>query len=583
MIKQVRSSLKTFHTANFGAGMNVVLADTAEDSNETESTNGLGKTTLIRIIHFCLGSTRDKVLNHPDLAGQTFGMTFIHDGHDIEVERGTNEDTVSVSRAFIGDFQVGIIAAKGDRAVISLDDWTLLLSARFLPDARSGGARQYAPSFREVSLYLARLGKAAFTKPDLAFQGQPAASKKLAVSYLLGLNWNHQRQLEEEIGKRVQINAAVKALEEANASVDDQTIGNLDAERVVLEDQIKQKREEVSNFNVREDYRSLENQLNEVDRSIHDLVNENHSDARLLEYYQRSVKGIPAASPNEPISILKEAGAVFKEEALRTLQEVADFHAQIYRNRSEFLKTEISQLKAQIAVRDAEIDRLAQEKSNLLRLLKSSGALENLIELQRGLSDLEARHVALRARIDEHKKYDRRKDELSTSILKSRGLLKRDLEDRRQTVDDAVSLFGEYTKFLYGVSGRLVVDVKDSGYSFAFSIDREGSDGVDQMVVFCFDLAVATLRARRRAQFKTLIHDSSLFADVDPRQYGHALQLAATVSRREDFQYICCLNAGALPAEHMGGLKLDDHIKLRLDDSDTGRLLGVRLPPREHA
>lgn len=145
------------------------------------------------------------------------------------------------------------------------------------------------------------------------------------------------------------------------------------------------------------------------------------------------------------------------------------------------------------------------------------------------------------------------------------------------------SLFGEYTKFLYGVSGRLVVDVKDSGYSFAFSIDREGSDGVDQMVVFCFDLAVATLRARRGAHFNTLIHDSSLFADVDPRQYGHALQLAATVSQREGFQYICCLNAGALPVEHMGGLQIDEHIKLRLDDSDTGRLLGVRLPPREHS
>src|SRR5689334_4337122 len=101
--------------------MNVVLADTTEDSNETESTNGLGKTTLIRIIHFCLGATRDKVLSHPDLAGETFGMTFIHEGHDVEVQRSTNEDTVSVSRTFIGDFNVAVIAAKGDQAVISLD------------------------------------------------------------------------------------------------------------------------------------------------------------------------------------------------------------------------------------------------------------------------------------------------------------------------------------------------------------------------------------------------------------------------------------------------------------------------------
>ena len=36
--------------------MNVVLADTNADSEETEGTNGLGKSTLLRIMHFCLGS-----------------------------------------------------------------------------------------------------------------------------------------------------------------------------------------------------------------------------------------------------------------------------------------------------------------------------------------------------------------------------------------------------------------------------------------------------------------------------------------------------------------------------------------------
>jgi uncharacterized protein YydD (DUF2326 family) len=160
--------------------------------------------------------------------------------------------------------------------------------------------------------------------------------------------------------------------------------------------------------------------------------------------------------------------------------------------------------------------------------------------------------------------------------------MKRDLEDRRSTVDEAIGLFAQYTKHLYGVPGKLGVDVKDSGYNFAFSIDRMGSDGVDQMVVFCFDLTIATLRARRKAKFLTLVHDSSLFADVDPRQYGLALQLAAKVAVDEGFQYICCLNAGALPTEHLGGLAIDQLVKLRLsDDNDAGRLLGRRLPPRE--
>ena len=50
MIRRVWSDLPTFNTVAFEAGFNVVLAETAEDSKETESTNGLGKTTLVRII-----------------------------------------------------------------------------------------------------------------------------------------------------------------------------------------------------------------------------------------------------------------------------------------------------------------------------------------------------------------------------------------------------------------------------------------------------------------------------------------------------------------------------------------------------
>lgn len=43
MIRRVWSDLATFKEARFDTGFNVVLADTTEDSKETESTNGLGK------------------------------------------------------------------------------------------------------------------------------------------------------------------------------------------------------------------------------------------------------------------------------------------------------------------------------------------------------------------------------------------------------------------------------------------------------------------------------------------------------------------------------------------------------------
>ncbi len=60
MIRAVRCDKPSFKTVEFKNGFNVVLADRTSESSEKDSRNGLGKTTLIEIINFCLGSTFNK-------------------------------------------------------------------------------------------------------------------------------------------------------------------------------------------------------------------------------------------------------------------------------------------------------------------------------------------------------------------------------------------------------------------------------------------------------------------------------------------------------------------------------------------
>jgi len=405
----------------------------------------------------------------------------------------------------------------------------------------------------------------------------------MIASYLLGLNWSAQKQLDDLVESRNQVDAAIKALKGA-ASTEEKSIGELEAERVALEAAVAAKRAEVAQFNVREDYRELENTLVSVDARLHEAINENFTEKRLLEYYRQSADELPEPNPQRPIEILKEAGAIFNEKALRKLDEVAAFHLEVHANRRSFLQSEMTRLRKSIKTREDEIRQMTGRKSQILEILQTSGALEQLIELQRGYTELAGNLEALKARITERKKFDLRKDELTTEIAQQRTLMKRDLSDRQAAIDEARLLFAEYTQFLYGKPGGLSVDVTSGGYRFTFSIDREGSDGVDQMVVFCFDLTVATLRARRGSSFRTLVHDSTLFADVDPRQYGLALQLGHEKAASEKFQYICCLNSGALPRAHLGGLNVEAVTKVRLtDEGDEGRLLGLRLPPREQA
>ena len=428
-----------------------------------------------------------------------------------------------------------------------------------------------------------RLGKSAFADPRQVFQGQKGRQKQACVSFLLGLNWTAQKKLHDNIQKRDEVTRAITAIKEAE-EVSAETIGDMEADRVVLEESIRLKSEEVRSFDVREDYEELENRLTSVDQDLHDQINTNHSDNQLLRHYIESAKGAPDADAARPIAILRDAGAIFKDDVLKTIGEVTSFHEQVYKNREVFLASEIKALRAAIRQRKSDIVSLTEQKTEVLQTLGQSGALESLIELQKILSEKIGALGGLKSRIEERKKFDRRKDNLTREISANRTLMKNDLEDRREATDEAVALFARYTNHLYGKPAKLGIDVSNTGYRFNTTIERDGSDGVEQMVIFCFDLMLATLRARRKSLFLTLIHDSTLFADVDPRQYGLALQLAQVESAREGFQYICCLNAGALPRKHLGELVLDDFVRLVLtDDNERTRLLGMRLSARENS
>ena len=61
MIIAVKCSESSFKEVEFKPGFNVVLADRTKESTMLDSRNGLGKTTLMEVIHFCLGAQTSKI------------------------------------------------------------------------------------------------------------------------------------------------------------------------------------------------------------------------------------------------------------------------------------------------------------------------------------------------------------------------------------------------------------------------------------------------------------------------------------------------------------------------------------------
>ena len=98
------------------------------------------------------------------------------------------------------------------------------------------------------------------------------------------------------------------------------------------------------------------------------------------------------------------------------------------------------------------------------------------------------------------------------------------------------------------------------------------------MKIFCYDLMLISFARDRGLGIDFLIHDSTIFDGVDPRQRAHAIELARQMSEKYGFQYILTLNSDALPTNDFStNFGIDGYIRLVLTDTDpSGGLFGFR-------
>lgn len=108
MIKAIRCDQSAFRTVHLSPGMNVILADRTHQESTQDSRNGLGKSSLIEVIHFCLGSKlRQSGLTSPELRGWTFTLDLELGGESIALSRNTEFPQVVSVRGDMTDWRGG--------------------------------------------------------------------------------------------------------------------------------------------------------------------------------------------------------------------------------------------------------------------------------------------------------------------------------------------------------------------------------------------------------------------------------------------------------------------------------------------
>ena len=580
MIRAVRANKKGFRSTTFTPGVNLILADRSISAGDKDTTNALGKSTLIEIIDFCLASSTSpaKGLRIEALQGWAFTLDLSIAGNDVSVTRSTDAAGFFAIEGSTAGWPVQPTPNKEGTPGLDTKKWKAVLAWALFGISELASESGYKPSARSLLSYFVRNQAAAYNTPFKYFDNQKTWDIQVHNAFLLGLNWEKAAIWQQLKDQKNALDALKKAIKTGAIDGELGSLGELEAERLRLTTQIDREREALSNFRVLPQYREIEEQANVLTSEIHGLVNANIVDRRRLERYRDSLVSEDAPTDDRLEALYHEAGIVLSGSVRKTLADARAFNEKIVVNRREFIASEITALKSALTEREALIAALTNRRAGYLSALAGQGALEELTHLQELHATTRLKVDELTNRITQIRQMTAKADTIKVETVELKRATTLDYEERRALWSQALSLFSEFSENLYNSPGRLVIDIDDTGYKFDVEIAGSPSEGISKMKIFCYDLVLISFARQRGLGIDFLIHDSTIFDGVDPRQRAHALELAAAMAAKHGFQYILTLNTDMVPvSDFSAGFNFETLVRLRLTDTDpSGSLLGFR-------
>src|SRR3989344_1696661 len=580
MLISLSADKESFREINFKPGLNIILAERTKDSTGKDSRNGLGKTSMIEIIHFLLGGNITNTLKKPQLENWTFILKLRLNDKDYSVSRHVTQRSKIVIEGDFTDWPIKPDKDSEGRSIISNDYWKRILG-KFVFGIRNESLEyKYAPTFRSCISYFARLEESGgFLKPEKNYSSQKEWDIQVNNSFLLGLDWTYASKWQI-LKDRKKILSQLKTESESGLLRDMHgSLGELEAERIALEGSVNELKEQLAKFKVHPQYKKIESDSNKITELIHENVNDNISDKSLLNHYEKSLKEEKEPESEYIDKIYKEAGIVIPELVKKRLKEVKEFHKTVVENRRDFLSSEILSIKNNINRRENEVQILSEKRSNLFEILNKHRALDEHIALQNRNAEMVSQLENIKRKIENMKKFEEGKSALNIDLELIQQKARLALDERKKLKEKAVVLFNTNSQNLYSSPGSLSIDVEKAGYKFRVDIKRDGSHGIEKMKIFCYDLMKTQLLSEDRIGPNFLIHDSVLFADVDERQIAHAIELGRKEAEDKGFQYICTFNSDNIPEKDFSeGFDFYKFIRLKLTDgSPEGGLFGIRF------
>jgi len=569
----LRANKSSFRSVQFNeTGMTLIVArqKNPESSDATKTYNGVGKSLVITLIHFCLGSSK-KPAFEAAIPGWEFSLTFKIGPKTFVSTRNTSTQ----DRIFLNDEEMNLTKFK-----TTLEEQVFSIP----PEAEVLSFRTLLPRF-------VRPRKASYVSFYTVRPKEREYESLLCCGFLLGLDI-------KLIAEKYRLKRERDRIEELRGNLSKDTIflefftgnRNVDIELIDLTEEITRLERQLENFQIAENYHDLEKQADTTKWQLQAKRNRCTLLGNTVDNINSSLKTRPDIAPEKLVRLYEEAMVKLSEAVVKEIGEVADFHNTLIANRRKRLVKERTRLETEIVEVQKEIDALSKSLDSQLQFLNAHGALDEYTKLSNHLNDRRGKAQKIRDYKELLQKYSN--EAQATNIALSNETLKTTayLKESHPVLDGNFEMFRSLAKKFYPTKpAGLTVENNEKENQIRFDISAriqdDASDGINEVKMFCFDLTILLGHHNHSVDF--VFHDSRLFSDIDARQRAILFKVAFELSKMRGIQYIASVNEDQIAAmrAHFSDSEYQEVITEKVtlaltDDSDAEKLLGIQVDMR---
>ncbi|WP_400253411.1 DUF2326 domain-containing protein [Methanobrevibacter smithii] len=568
MIHELYANKSSFKKIQFNKGINIILAE--GDDNTENSRNGLGKTTLVHIIHFCLGGTPNKKYLPEDTFNDwEFTISIDISNEKIYAKRSFNEKSIIIVEGNFSKFPLKpTYSEEKEIYFYTLNEWKEVLGTSLL-GLKNEKEFRFKPTFRKVISYFIRRDEDIKKSPFKTSSTHKNIDVIDCTSFCVGLDWKLMSKYKEYGDEIKRLNENFSNLKSIHGSK-----GQLVPEMNRLKKDLTKIKEDLDNYKVHESYRQIEKSADILSKEIQELVEKTIFLNKKIDIYEESIKEENIDDINVE-EIYNEINFYFPENVKKTLRESKEFHKNIIFNRTNFLKTEIQSIKNDLSLINQEIEIKSDKKAGYMDILNNFGALNEYNNMQKYYTEQKSEYELIVNIIKQFDEITNKKNKLKVKLLELESRFQINYDENINHLNSLIDIFSDNSSYLYDVPGDLIIECSEKGFEYNVDIPRINSTGKTKMIVLCYDLMLLeNFVGYNYIDF--LIHDSNIFDGVDSRQYASALNLIYEKTTKFDMQYICMLNSDSIPDNL--NFNIEDHVVLELNDNSIeGTLLGFEF------